>query len=256
MALLQSAETKNGWVVMGEVGMKVCESTRESSKVRTEGWSVLITKNMNGSSQTGKCWGMSYSFTSWPEGLCSLSKTTRMSHVPCFLLLSHQEDKDTQKAESWTTDSNLAGDFWTMQLSRMKWGSGIHCSSFSIGLWIKFWTASTWEWLFQFICSEAFLPSCITCSVFSWNETQTKPACHLNCSAGESLTHSTALSKQLAHSLSQLCLLKSRAMSYTLLIMKKWTWMELFPESKLLNKYALTSDPKMRTCLWEQLHFH
>lgn len=41
-----------------------------------------------------------------------------------------------------------------------------------------------------------------------------------------------------------------------LLIMKKWTLIELFPESKLLSKYALTSDPKTRICLWEQLHFH
>lgn len=92
--------------------------------------------------------------------------------------------------------------------------------------------------------------------VFAGMKHKTKPARHSNCSADDSLTHSMALSKQLAHLLSHLCLLKNRVMSYTLLIMKKWTWMELFPESKLLNKYALRSDPKTRICLWEQLHFH
>lgn len=37
---------------------------------------------MYGSSQAEKCWGMSWSFISWPEGLCSLCKrmATRMSH--------------------------------------------------------------------------------------------------------------------------------------------------------------------------------
>lgn len=120
---------------------------------------------------------MSCSSTSWPEGLCSLSKRmeTRMSHVPCFLLLSHQEDEDTQKEESWTTDSNLAGDLWRTKPLTMKWGSGIHCSSFSVGLWTKFWRASAWECLYQFICFEAFLPAYITCFVFflEWNTNKT-----------------------------------------------------------------------------------
>lgn len=146
---------------------------------------------------------------------------------PSFCWPTRKMIFSTQKQESWTTDSNLAGDLRRMKLLRMRWGSSIiQCSSFSVGLWTKLWRASACEWLYQCICFEAFLLVCITCFVFSWNETQTKPACHPHSSADEPLSHSMALSKQLAHSLSQLCLLKKRVMSYALLIMKKWTRME------------------------------
>lgn len=165
---------------------------------------------------------------------------TRMSHVPCFFLLSHQEDEDTQREKSWTTGRKLARDLWRMKVFRIK--------SFSVELWTKCISLGVTVPVGLF---WSFSPGLHYLFCFSWNETQTKPACLSHCSADESLPHSMALSKQLAHWLSQLCLLKNRAMSYALLIMKKWIRMELFPESKLLNKYALTSDPKMRTCLWE-----
>lgn len=173
MALFQSVETKNRCVVPGEAGMKVCESTREGSRVKTTEGSVWITKDMNGSHQTGKHWGLpSCSFTSWQEGPCSLSKrmATRVSLVPCFFLLSNQGDEDTQKEELWTTDSSLPGDLQRMNLLRIKWGSGIHCLSFRVGIWTKFWTASAWERLF--ICFEDFLLASLTCFVSFWNETQ------------------------------------------------------------------------------------
>lgn len=54
MARFQSVETKNRCAVPGEAGMKVSESTREGSKVKTKEGSVWITKDMNGSRQTGK----------------------------------------------------------------------------------------------------------------------------------------------------------------------------------------------------------
>jgi len=43
-----------------------------------------------------------------------------MSHVPCFLVVSHQEDEDTQKEETWATDSSLAGDSRRVKLLRVK----------------------------------------------------------------------------------------------------------------------------------------
>lgn len=92
---------------MGEAEMKICESTRKSNQVRTKEWSVLITEDMNGSCQTGKCCGMSCYIM-----IRSLVQEDGNKDVTCFLLLSHQKGEDTQKEESWTTDSNLAaGDF-------------------------------------------------------------------------------------------------------------------------------------------------
>lgn len=58
---------------------------------------------------------------------------------------------------------------------RMKWGSGIHCSSFSIGLWTKFWSRSAWEWLLQFMCFEVFPPACILLFLLEWNTKQKLP---------------------------------------------------------------------------------
>lgn len=127
--------------------------------------------------QTVKCWGMSCSFISWPEGLCSLCKrmATWLRHGPCFLPLSHEEDEDTPTEVSWTTDSNLAEVLWRAKLLRLRWGSGIHWSSCSIGLWTKFWSRSAWEWLFQFICFELFLPVCILLFLLEWNTKQNLP---------------------------------------------------------------------------------
>lgn len=57
----------------------------QTKQQRTKELSVLVPKDMAGSSGTWKLWGMSYSFTSWPEDPCFDSKrmATRVLHATC-----------------------------------------------------------------------------------------------------------------------------------------------------------------------------
>lgn len=131
--------------------------------------------------------------------------------------------------------------------------NNIHCLPFRVQFQDNLWTASAWDWLLQSICFEVFLAACMTYFDFPgikcWQKLPAIQTALL-------MSHWCTPWLWANTELSQCCLLKSRAMSYALLIMKKWTWMELYPESKLLNKYALMSDSKKKTCLWEQLPFH
>lgn len=90
---------KSSWIATGEAGMKACKSTRQSSKARTKEWSVLVPRDVTGSKLE--------STEKWVAPLHCYQKTYALSakgwqrvhcmSLPCFLLLSHPEDKDTQK---------------------------------------------------------------------------------------------------------------------------------------------------------------
>lgn len=181
---------------MGEAGMKVCESTRKSSEVRTKECSALIIMDMNGSGQTGKPVNelFIYIMTRRPvlpqqeDGNKDVTRAMLPSAVsPGRWRYTKRGVMDNRQQPCWRFMENKAF------VDEMRiWHSLfiIQCrtlnqilESISLGVIVPvhlFWSFSPGlHYLFCF---------------FSWNETQTKPACHSHCSADESLTHSMALS--------------------------------------------------------------
>lgn len=104
---------KNSRIATGETEMKICENTRQSSK----GQKGIVSIGTQGHGWQQWNWKalrdelFIYIVTRRPvlwqqeDG----NKSTAC-HVPCLLLLSHQEDRDTQKEEPWTMGSTPAGD--------------------------------------------------------------------------------------------------------------------------------------------------